>query len=201
MKSRTVGILILMLASMCTTIYAQNGTQPAQTGKQHDDAMGYEDSNPPGLGSPVSEKKRDEIRKKVEAVRIWRLTEALKLDATTSAKLSSLLNSLDQQRQTIQLGQMKAMREMRLALKAPKPDEAKLKSLIEKSQNDFHAMQELREKEMSGLKDILTIEQQARFLIFQQEFQREMRGMITGVRRRGQGTEEGSANPPERKGP
>lgn len=199
MKTIIAGILILLLAAARTTAFAQNEPQPAQTGRQYDDGIGYETANAPGPGSPMSEKKRDEIRKKIEAVRIWRLTEALKLDGTTSAKLSSLLNSLDQRRQTLQQDQMKAMREMRLALKAPKPDEAKLKSLLEKSQHGFHAMQELREKEMSGLREILTIEQQARFLIFQQEFQREMRGMITGVRRGGSGDVEGPARPPERK--
>jgi hypothetical protein len=43
-------------------------------------------------------------------------------------------------------------------------------------------MQELKNKEMSSLKNLLTIEQQARYIIFQQEFIREMRSMIHGAR-------------------
>jgi len=196
MKGFTLGIMILMLAATSMTAYAQKGPSPVQPGGQYDDGMGYESMGQPGRGRPMSEKKREEIRKKIEAVRIWRLTEALKLDANTSAKLSSLLNSFDQQRRTIQQEQMETMRALRLTLKSPKPDEAKLKPLLEKNENNHRAMQDLRGKEINGLKEILTTEQQARFLIFQQEFQREMRGMISGVRGRGQGKEAEPARPP-----
>jgi hypothetical protein len=48
-------------------------------------------------------------------------------------------------------------------------------------------MMDLRKKELNGIKDILTIEQQARYLVFQHEFQREMRGMIAGARGQGRG--------------
>ena len=169
-----------------------------QPGGPYDDGMGYESAGQPGRGRPMSEKKREEIRKKIEAVRIWRLTEALDLDAGTSAKLSSFLNTFDQQRQIILQEQMENMRTLRLILNSPKPDEAKLKSLLEKNENSHRAMQDVRSKEISGLKNILTIEQQARYLIFQQEFQREMRGMISGVRGRGQSKEGESAGPPEK---
>jgi Spy/CpxP family protein refolding chaperone len=190
---KTTGIIILMVAAMNLTAYAQ-----MQSGGQYDDGMGYENPGQPGRGRPMSEKKREEIRKKVEAVRIWRLTEALKLDANTSAKLSPLLSSFDQQRQNIQKEQMETMRDMRLILKASRPDEAKLRSLLDKGENSRRALQELRSKEIDGMKAILSIEQQARFLIFQQEFQREMRGMISGIRGRGHGNAAGSARAPEK---
>jgi len=141
----------------------------------------------PGQGGPPSEERREEVRKKIEAVRIWRLTEELKLDTTASAKLSSFLSSLDQKRRDTMRDQMEAMRDLRSLLKTAKPDEAKIKSLLEKLEKNHHEIQGLKDQEMKGLKDILTIEQQARFLIFQQEFQREMRSMISGVRGKGRG--------------
>jgi Spy/CpxP family protein refolding chaperone len=196
MKGFTLGFMILMLAATGTVAYAQKGPSPMQPGSQYDDDMDNDSTGRPGRGRPMSEKKRVEIRKKVEAVRIWRLTEALKLDANTSAKLSPLLSSFDQQRQAIQQEQMETMRALRLTLKSSQPDEAKLRSLLEKAENSRRAMQNLRGKEIIGLKDILSIEQQARFLIFQQDFQREMRGMISGVR--GRGKEAGSVRPPDK---
>ena len=42
-------------------------------------------------------------------------------------------------------------------------------------------MQELVDGEMNGLKRILTVEQQARYIVFQHEFMHEMRGMIGGA--------------------
>jgi Spy/CpxP family protein refolding chaperone len=148
----------------------------------------------PGQGGPPSEERREEVRKKIEAVRIWRLTEELNLDTDTSAKLSSLLSSLEQKRRTIMREQMEAMRDLRSMLKAAKPDEAKIKPLLEKLEKNHHEMQGVRDQEAKGLKGILTVEQQARFLVFQQEFQREMRDMISGARPKGQGRRGGPMN-------
>ncbi len=152
---------------------------------QYDDMMGPE--NPPGRSNALSKEKREEIRKKIETVRIWRLTERLKLDTTTSAKLASLLSSFDQQRQGVVQEQMAALHELRVILKSQKPDEARIKAALDKLQNNQHAMQELRDREFSGLKDILTVEQQARFLLFQQDFRREMQSMISNARSSGRG--------------
>jgi Spy/CpxP family protein refolding chaperone len=95
---------------------------------------------------------------------------------------------MDQQRRDIMREQMAAMRDLRTSLKSPKPDEARLKAALEKLEKGRHTMQELREKEFKALKDVLTIEQQARFLVFQQQFQRDMRGMIAEARGNGPGS-------------
>jgi Spy/CpxP family protein refolding chaperone len=138
-------------------------------------------------GSEPTEAQWEEVSKKVEAVKIWKLTEALKLDANTSAKLSAFLNPLDQQRQEIAREKMHTLSELRILLQSSKPDEAKLRAAIDKLEKNRRAMQEARSREFSGLKEILTTEQQARYILFQQEFRREMRGMISGARGGGPG--------------
>ncbi|MFA5072479.1 MAG: hypothetical protein WC539_01050 [Nitrospirota bacterium] len=130
----------------------------------------------------VSEKKREEIRKRIEAMRIWKLTEALKLDAETSGKVSGLLSAIDVQRKAIRHTNMQTMKELRNALKASKINEEKVESLLKKLEDNRHALQELQDKEQNGLKDILTIEQQARYLVFEHEFQHEMRNIIATSR-------------------
>jgi len=132
--------------------------------------------------SPATEAKRDEVRKKIEAVRIYQLTEELKLDEKTSAKMSSLLGSVDQKRRDLQKEQVAGMRSLRDVLKAAKPDEGKIKQVLAKLEQNRRAMQDMRESELKSLRDILTVEQQARFIIFQQDFQRNMRRMIAGAR-------------------
>jgi Spy/CpxP family protein refolding chaperone len=156
----------------------------------------------PGQDGSPSENRREEVRKKIEAVRIWRLTEELKLDANASAKLSSLLSSLEQKRRVTRREQVEAMRDLRSFLKAAKPDEAKIRSLLEKLEKNHNEMQAVRNREIKGLKEILTVEQQARYLLFQQDFQREMRDMISGTRGRGQGRDGmGPGGPGKRGGP
>lgn len=172
----SLALITTAFGAVTPALFAQQGPPAGQ----YDDMMGPE--NQPGRGNTLSEEKREEIRKKIETVRIWRLTEKLKLDTTTSAKLASLLSSFDQQRQVIVREQMATMRELRVSLKSQKPDEARIKTALDKLQKDQHSMQELRDREYGGLKDILTIEQQARFLLFQQEFRHEMQSMISNAR-------------------
>lgn len=205
---RTFLISILLSAAVTIGVapliaYAQQGPP----GGQHDDMMGL-DHQP--RGNALSEQKREEIRNKIETVRIWRLTEQLKLDTPTSAKLASILRSFDEQRKDIMQEQAAGMRELRLHLKSQKPDEAKIKSSLDRIVKNQNLMQGLREQEWKGLQGILTFEQQARFLLFQQEFRREMQNMIVnartgnrgrspmGGRGRGNGPEEGQMPSPEK---
>jgi Spy/CpxP family protein refolding chaperone len=178
MKAFRCLILLSSAALIATTAPAFARQRPPES--QDSGLILAENQQKPG--NALSAQKREELRKRIEAVRIWRLTEALKLDATTSAKLSSLLSSIDQQKKDLVLDQVQSMRTLREALQPAKPDEANLKAILDKLETGRRSIQDLREREVSGLKDVLTIEQQARYLIFQQEFQREIRGMITRAR-------------------
>jgi Spy/CpxP family protein refolding chaperone len=171
MRTKVFLTAMVLFVAAATTSFAQQGP-PGGTR--------YE--NPDARGDAPAEEKRAEIRKKIEAVRIWRLTDELNLDAPTSAKLASFLNTMDRQRMEIAREQRMTMKELRRLLNSPKPDEPRLKVALNKLEKSHHDVQLLRDKELSGLKDILTIEQQARYLIFQQEFQREIRQMIAGAR-------------------
>jgi len=197
MKIPKILILTIALTLAGMPAFAQRQPSGPMTDERPRDAGEF--SREPGQGGPPSEERREEIRKKIEAVRIWRLIDELKLDTSSSAKLSSLLSSLDQKRRDTMRGQMEAMKDLRFLLKAAKPDESKIKSLLEKLEKNNHEIQGLKDQELKGLKDILTIEQQARFLLFQQEFQREMQEMISGARNKGQ-DRDGMAGGPNRRG-
>lgn len=81
--------------------------------------------------------------------------------------------------------QAETMKTLRQALRPQKPDEATIRQLLDKLEKNHNSMQELRSAEIKSVKNILTVEQQARFLIFQHEFHREVRQMIEGARGRG----------------
>lgn len=187
MKIVKIVMMAVVLTAAGISAYAQQGQRPmpAQPGGQYEEDMDFDGA--PGRGGPPSGQQREEVRKKMEAVRMWRLTEALKLDEKTSAKLAAVLSSLDQRRGAIMRENRGTLRELRLSLKAGNPDEKKLKTALEKIRKNQDEMMDLRKKELNNIKDILTVEQQARYLVFQHEFQREMRGMIAGARGEGRG--------------
>ena len=181
MKGVRLAIMTAALIMAGATAHAQ---QPGLAGSQ-------------GRGGPDA-MKREEVRKKVETVKMWRLTEELKLDEKTGAKLASFLSALDEKRRGLIHERMDTMKDLRTLVKTGKPDEKKLKADLDKLEKTHREMVELEGKEINGVKDILSVEQQARYVIFQQEFRRELRGMIAGARGNGQG-QRGPGNAPERK--
>jgi Spy/CpxP family protein refolding chaperone len=184
MHAAKIFFLATVLIASAALAVAQQSPPLMMADRQGDD-MALDDSAPAGRGNKLDEKKREDVLKKIEAVRIWRLTEELKLDQATAAKLSAFLSSFDQQRKTVLREQVTTMRDLRRAVNTSKPDEAKLRATLEKLEKNQYAMQGLKEKEFNGLKEILTTEQQARFALFQEKFRHEMRKMLEGARAAG----------------
>lgn len=186
MKTTTKALIFtIILTITAMPALAQRGMQgpPPDEGPREEGGFAPED----GPGGPPSEERREEIRKKIETIRMWRMTEELKLDPATSGKLAAQIGSFDQKRRELMREQRESMQALRQSLTAQKPDEAKLKQLLDTLEKNHRAMQELRTSESRSIREILTVEQQARYVIFQQEFRREMRGMIKGARGNGPG--------------
>jgi hypothetical protein len=161
-------IMMVLLAGIATNAVAQQQA-PGPQGR------GAGDARP-------TELQREEVRKKVEAVRLARITEALQLDEKTAAKFIPVITAIDQKRRALLQENQETMRELKIMLHATPPDEAKLKvaiGAIEKNRRDIFS---LRDKEFGAARDSLTVTQMARYLLFNQEFQQEMRGMVEGAR-------------------
>lgn len=178
---RIISLTLLMTSGMVSGAAAQDQMPGRRGGPPYG---GMDDRT--DRSAPPSEEKRDEIRKKMEAVRIWRLAEELKLDEKTSAKFLPLLGAIEQRRREIIKQEMEAMQELRGALDSRGMDEKRLKAALDRLEKGQREMAEIRERELKAAKDNLTIEQQARYIIFVQEFQREMLGMINRARDGGQ---------------
>ncbi len=165
-----------LFCALASDVYAQQNPPK----NQHADIKEYD--NPSRTGPALSPEKQEQIRKKVETLRIWRLTETLKLDSENTAKLASLLSSHDRQRGTLFRERRETMRALRSAVTSPKPDESRLQTLLDKLEANHRTTQELTEMEWKSLRGILTTEQQARFVIFQQDFRRDIQKMISTAR-------------------
>ena len=129
-----------------------------------------------------SEEQREAVRRKMDAVRIARLTETLKLDEKTAAAFIPVITALEQKRRELMKENRHIMQEMRLLLQASPPDEGKLKAAISRIGKNRQAIAAQRDKELDAARSHLTIVQTAHYIIFNQEFQQEMRGMLDEAR-------------------
>lgn len=180
---------ILMLLALITALAAPALAQQRPLGPPLDEP-GDEDlfAEPgPGREAPPQSERRDEVLKKIEAIRIWRLTDALKLDEKTAAKFIPAISALDRSRRDLMQANQETLRELRAALDTGKPDERRLKAALDKLRLNHREMMKLQDKEFDAARDHLNIEQQARYSLFLQDFRREMRGMIGRARGDGPG--------------
>lgn len=131
---------------------------------------------------PPSKEQMEKVRERIETLRMWKLTKALDLDEKTSSRLFPVLNKYDKKRADLESSLRENMRELRESLRNRR--EAQLKSLLERLEQNHRSMQGIKDAEWEELKGVLTVEQLAKFILFQQEFEREIRKIIEDTRER-----------------
>jgi len=129
-----------------------------------------------------SEEQREAVRKKMDAVKIARMTETLMLNDKTAATFIPVITALEQKRRDLYKVNREIVQEIRSLLQASPPDEGKLKAAISRIEKNRREIAALRDKELDAARSHLTIVQAARYIIFNHEFQKEMRGMMDGTR-------------------
>jgi hypothetical protein len=163
MKTRYAGILLLLLLVF--------GLVVNTAAEERED-----------FDRPPTKEQMEKVRNRIETLRMWKLTKALDLDEKTSAQLFPLLNRYDKKRAETENAMRDNMRELRESLRNKR--DAQLKSVLERVEQNHRSMQSIKDAEWEELKGILTIAQQAKFIIFQQEFDREIRKIIEETRGR-----------------
>ncbi|MCK4231815.1 hypothetical protein KAX21_02590 [candidate division WOR-3 bacterium] len=127
---------------------------------------------------PGSERAMEMIR----AMRIMRMRERLNLSDEQVAALLPRLSRRDSLMISHRKAQAEDFRLLKEELAKRSPSEAKLKEIMDrlkKEEAEHHQqMRRLRDEMLS----VLSVEQQAKFVIFEVEFEREIRGFIKRIR-------------------
>jgi Spy/CpxP family protein refolding chaperone len=98
---------------------------------------------------------------RIDTVRLLKMVDALALERETAARLASVSNKYCKTRKSLLRNMRKDLDALRQILRKKIPDEG-----------------ELKDEEMN----LLTREQQARYLIFKVDFHKEMHGLIQEIR-------------------
>ncbi len=139
---------------------------------------GFEEDRMMAAAPGTSPEKQEEMRKRVETIRLWRLKDELKLDDQTASKVSAILSKYDQKRMALGQDARKAFQELKEILKQQKPDENRLKEIIVRLEKNREEMHQLMTDESGELKGVLTVEQQARYILFIPKFHHELKKMM-----------------------
>jgi len=136
----------------------------------------------------LNERDLARIRKKVEALRAWQLTEELDLDQETSAKLFPAMRDADDSRWRIESENRTIMREIKQLMGEENPEPAGLNNLLDRLQANNMELARVEDRHLNRVRRILSPELFVRYLMFQIRFQREIREKAAQAFREGSGS-------------
>jgi len=145
---------------------------------------------------PPTKQQRERVRKRIETLKMWKLTGALDLDEATSEKVFPILNKYDKRKAEIHQNLREGTRSLKQSLSENRTEG--LQNILADLEENHKALQSINNEEWAEMKKVLTIEQQARFILFRQEFDREVHRLITDAKdgRRGRPGKAGKARGP-----
>ena len=119
---------------------------------------------------------------RINTVRLLKMIDALGLERETAAKLASVSNKYCETRKSLLRNMRKDLDALRQILKKGRPDESELKELVGQVKSLKKELADLKLHQMDEEMNLLTHEQQARYLIFKVDFHKEMHGLIQEIR-------------------
>jgi Spy/CpxP family protein refolding chaperone len=124
----------------------------------------------------------EKSRERIQMMKIWRMTEALKLDREGAARFIAVDNSYEEARRKIHHAFREDIQRVRNILQDQNPPERELRDLALRLKNRKKEMNDLENKQLEEEMNLLKPEQQARYFLFQIDFRREMEDMIREIR-------------------
>ena len=136
---------------------------------------------PKGEDRPMKQERREELRKKVELIWQQKLTEKLDLTEEEKARVFPLLRQYEERKRALRQENRELVRELEQMIEA-KATAGELKKAIKALEENDGKLREVREEGFHELAKILPVEKQARYIVFQLQFRREMRGLMHKAR-------------------
>jgi len=124
---------------------------------------------------------REKIRENIETLRMWKLLEALDLTSEQSDKFLPVLKDFQKARRNFEDQRRDLLKQLETALQSA-PEDKQLKEILADLENNREQFQTELDRYMNQSKTILTIEQQAKLALFEDQFERKMRETIEQIR-------------------
>jgi len=126
---------------------------------------------------------RDEALRRIEMLRLFRLTEVLELNEDDAARIFPVIQRYDREYRDIMEKREQLMRELQLQINSGAADPAALGRLVDEILNQEREAMRVRTEQFKELKRILTPEQYAKYLIFDARFREDLSRMLDDIRR------------------
>jgi len=168
---------------------------------------------PPGRPFP-EEGKRERVKEEIETMKMWKMLEALDLSQEQSDKFLPAWRELQKAQKVFRERRENLFREIEIALEEvdegtrigtggrvsggavdrttmgrvsdEKPKEEKIKDILERLEKERLKLEDTQNKFREKAKELLTLEQQAKLLLFEERFEKKMMDIIRQYREKRQ---------------
>lgn len=151
----------------------------------------------PAAAQPPEGRGRDRAR----TFLVLRLADALNLSDEKALQIGSILRQNDELRQQLRQQRSELETKIHAALDSKPVDDDALAKLVTSANDIDHQLALLPEKSFQDAQKILTVEQQARLILFRPELQNQVRRAIRRRFQGGRGREQQPGGPPPFSGP
>ena len=177
---------ICLAAAFSNPALAQMEPPPGDMGPGM--GMGHEHGGPKG-----------KLMQRLEQMMIWELSDAMKLTKAKETKLFDILRQHFKDRKDISEKQFQAMKALNDAYANPKTPDSKLKKLIDQLRGYQEAQMKMEQQMQKKIASVLSVREQARFMIEWPRVLDDVRKSVQEHRRGGQGDDDGDKVAPKSK--
>ncbi|MCP2518894.1 hypothetical protein NLC26_02920 [Candidatus Aminicenantes bacterium AC-708-M15] len=126
--------------------------------------------------------KEEEIRRHLQIFRMWEMTKALDLTEEQASKIFPILNRLEKEKAELNRRIGEKIRDLRELLREEKLNSNLIKEKLDKIKDLKKQIQKIDSEIEKLLEDNLTIEQQAKYILFSIRFMKDLREKINRAR-------------------
>jgi Spy/CpxP family protein refolding chaperone len=147
-------------------------------------ASAQEGGPPEPPQEPPPPEKREQLRRDIENMRIWKMTQYLELSTEQSTKFFPIFNDFQSKREELEQEQAEMMRRLAELVESEGEQEGEMKNLISGVEKNRRKMVDLVDEFRREAGRVLSLKQQAKLVLFEEHFRGEIRGMIEDIRMR-----------------
>lgn len=144
--------------------------------------------NPPApeelTQAPPSPERREQLRRDIENMRIWKMTQFLELSTEQSTKFFPIFNEFQGKREKLEEERGEMMRRLGELVESEAEHESEIRRLMSGLVKNRQKMLAVQEEFRRDVGKVLSLKQEAKLVIFEERFRREMHRMIEDVRMR-----------------
>ncbi len=138
---------------------------------------------PPGPPGPDSGPMRQRIRERIETMKIWKLTDAVGLTTEQSEKFFPMYNKHQKALESIEDQRVDLVNQLDSLSNDPKSSDQKIIGLIAQLQEIPVQISAERERFQKEISTILSTRQQAKLIVFEEQFRQQIQDFVRQVRR------------------